>query len=533
MPAPQKARQEPTKVRQEPTKAGLLTATSAVTIVLFILLVVFARVLKDAGLLSTFRYIVFLACGLVFAQVVFFFKKESQAGVEYKTKNVAVKLGGQAAMAALVVVGNYWLVPKEDPPLLPQGLFGYVVHGTDLEEPVKRAKLIIYGGPETQTSDSGAFRLEKIIIQNQPQTAGDPITFHVSDWVIFDPYIGERGRMYLPKPSTEPIKLRVLRRSDPAFLSGSSVEKILGHKAFLFETKSRLKGPNRRAELPRALAKEWATFLDARALEIGFQPDQLKSAVSGWTRKWSLSDETDYRKGLAALYHGDLPVAQRYFSSALNKANGDVQITVATAYTEYQMGNYSESARLLAQYKKDPVLNNDLTIVEDPTNQINRQDQDNQPGQKNQGTKKDTIQTPPGPPTPAPDPEAIYKADLDKRARQIVQAMATGNFKIVTDTYTDGLGRYISNKRQMPLPDALSSTWQANINSFGPFEGIDSVQVETNRDPVVALVTCNLQRGKVNVEIVFEPRPSHKTCNLWLQPAPGRQWTPERATNCL
>ena len=114
MPATKTAPQQPSKSSQGPTKARLLTATTAVTVVLFILLVVFAQVLKDAGLLSMFRYIVFLACGLVFAQVVFFFKKESEAEVRYKTKNVVVKLGGQAAMAALVVAGNYWLVPKED-----------------------------------------------------------------------------------------------------------------------------------------------------------------------------------------------------------------------------------------------------------------------------------------------------------------------------------------------------------------------------------------------------------------------------------
>jgi hypothetical protein len=499
LPAPKKALQEATRSRQEPTKARLLTATTAVTVVLFILLVVFARVLKDAGLLSMFRYIVFLACGLVFAQVVFFFKRESEAEVKYKTKNVAVKLGGQAAMAALVVVGNYWLVPKEDPPLMPQGLFGYVVHGTDLEEPVRRTKIGIYGGPESETSDSGAFRIEKIVIQNQPQTAGDPITFNVSDWVVFDPYVGERGRMYLPKPSTEPIKLRVLKQGDPAFLSGSSVEKMLGHKTFLFETARKLNGSHQRADSQLTVA-EWNRFLEARALEIGFAPDKLKTAVRGWTSKWTVTEETDYRKGLAALYNNDLIRAQRYFSSALNNAKGDLQVTVAAAYTEYQIGNYAESSRLLTPLQKDPVLKKDLAIVKGPHNQSDLERPDN---------------------------------PLEQRTREIVRLMATGNFKAITETYTEGLASYISAKRQMPLPEALGSTWQGLTDRLGPFQKIEGVQVELNRDPVVALAVSKFLNGEVNVEIVFERPPSYKICNLYLQPAPTRMWSPERASNCL
>jgi hypothetical protein len=526
LPATKKAPQQPSNPPQGPTKAGLLTATTAVTVVLFILLVVFAHVLKDAGLLSMFRYIVFLACGLVFAQVVFFFKKESEAEVKYKTKNVAIKLGGQAAMAALVVAGTYWLVRDDPPPPLPQGIFGYVVHGTDLEEPVRRAKLIIYGGPETQTSDSGAFSIDKIVVRNQPQTAGDPITFNVSNWIIFDPYLGERGRMYLPKPSTEPIKLRVLKQGDPAFLSGSSIEKILGHKAFLFDARKKSNVPNPRADRAQASAREWNIFLDARAKEIGFRSDQLKAAVSGWTQKWTLGQETDYRKGLAALYHNDLAAARKYLNNALSASKGDVQTSVAAAYTEYQLGNYTEAARLLGPLKKDPLLNEDLTIVKDPANQTNLQEPENPTGR----TTKYIIQAPP---TRTQDPETLYKADLDQRARQLVLAMAAGNFKTVTDTYTDGLGKYISNKRQMPLPDALRSTWQVLIDRFGQFEGIEDPQLELNRNPVVALVICRFQNGRANIEVVFEPKPSHKTCNLFLQQAPGRLWPPEVASNCL
>ena len=60
--------------------------------------------------------------------------------------------------------------------------------------------------------------------------------------------------------------------------------------------------------------------------------------MSGLTQKWTLGQETDYRKGLAALYHDDLAAARKYFNNALSASKGDVQTTVAAAYTEYQLG---------------------------------------------------------------------------------------------------------------------------------------------------------------------------------------------------
>lgn len=486
MPAPQKARQEPSKVRQEPSKARLLTITTAVTLAMFVALVAFAHVLNEAGLLSMFRYIVFLACGLVFAQVAFFFKKESQASLQYKTRNLVVKLGGQAAIAALVVLGNYWFVPKDEQILPPQGIFGYVVHGTNPELPVKETKISIYGGPEAQTSDAGGFKMEKIVIQNQPQTAGDPITFAVNGWVIFDPYIGDRGRMYLPKPGTEPIKLRVLKQGDPAFLSSNSIEKILGHKTFLFENANKSY---------QSKAKAWNVFLNARAHEIGFPPEKLNSAVQDWTKQWAATGGSDYEKGLAALYNNDIVQAQKYFNTALKTGKDDIQVNVAAAYAQYQAGNYTESIRLLTPLQKDPSLKKALTIIKDPENQSYLQSPGNQ---------------------------------LEERTTDFVRSMGAGNFKVITDTYDDALASDILAKRQMPLPEALGSTWQKLITNFGPFQGIDDVQVETRKNSTVALAVARFQNGRANIEFAYELTPSGKLCALWLQQAPSRMMSPGR-----
>ena len=485
MPAPQKA-------RQEPSKARLLTITTVVTLAMFVALVVFAQMLKEAGLLSMFRYIVFLACGLVFAQVAFFFKKESQASLQYKTRNIVVKLGGQAAIAAIVVVGNYWLVPKDEPiPSPPQGIFGYVVHGTNPELPVKKTKILIYGGPEEETSDEGGFKIEKIIIQNQPQTAGDPITFAVNGWVISDPYLGERGRMYLPKPGTEPIKLRVLQQGDPAFLSSNSIEKILSHKTFLFDNADKSF---------KSRVKSWNTFLDARASEIGFSSDKLKAAVQDWTKKWaSDGGGTDYEKGLTALYNNDITKAQQYFNLALKNRKEDIQTNIAAAYTQYQAGNSTESIRLLTPLQQDPKLKKALTVVKDSANQSYLQGPVN---------------------------------EFEERTTNFVRSMAAGDFKNITDTYNEGLARDVSARRQMPLPEALGSRWQSFITNLGPFQGIEDVQVNTGHNSAVALAIVQFRHGKVNIEFAYELPPSQKLCALWFQLAPLRTWPQGQTPDC-
>ena len=58
----------------------------------------------------------------------------------------------------------------------------------------------------------------------------------------------------------------------------------------------------------------------------------------------------------------------------------------------------------------------------------------------------------------------------------------------------------------MAPPDALRSTWQGLIDRLGPYERIEDVQLELNRNPVVALVICGFQNGKANIEVVFEPK---------------------------
>src|SRR5216684_697129 len=95
--------------------------------------------------------------------------------------------------------------------------------------PVGGATVSILGGPRSDTRKTGEF-----VIQDIPPElkVGFPVTFVVSGWIIEDPINGDRGRTYFPDPSAEPIKIRVMKPGDAAFLKGPSIEKMLGQRAY-------------------------------------------------------------------------------------------------------------------------------------------------------------------------------------------------------------------------------------------------------------------------------------------------------------
>lgn len=138
-----------------------------------------------------------------------------------------------------------------------------------------------------------------------------------------------------------------------------------------------------------------------------------------------------------------------------------------------------------------------------------------------------------GPPkSSAPIPGASL-TKLEQRANAIVLSMASGNFKAVTEDYTQGLANFVIARRGMPTASALGSTWQSFADRFGAFEKIVAVHEEQGRIPELVLVTGKFTTGEVNIEIVFGPEPARKTCNLRLQVAPKRTWLPGLPTNCM
>lgn len=92
---------------------GIAALMIVIGVGLLILFVLFAPRLVPADILDQFFYIVLLVFGLVCALVLFGVMR-SYARVTYKSAGGAVELGGPAAIAVLVVVGGFWLVPRHD-----------------------------------------------------------------------------------------------------------------------------------------------------------------------------------------------------------------------------------------------------------------------------------------------------------------------------------------------------------------------------------------------------------------------------------
>ncbi len=177
------------KSTQEAAKARVIRSAIITAIILLAFIVLLVRLLP-ANLLNEFpyNYIVLIALGLVSALILSWVMTKNSANVVFKTDRINIALAGPPALAALVIGGGYYLVLRNAPIPLPQGIFGYVTQGHDSGElPVKQASIHIYGGPDAKTSDSGEFSIGNIVVRNRPQTAGDPVTFSVDGWVIWDP----------------------------------------------------------------------------------------------------------------------------------------------------------------------------------------------------------------------------------------------------------------------------------------------------------------------------------------------------------
>src|SRR5713226_2310283 len=98
---------------------------------------------------------------------------------------------------------------------------GFVSDGRSI--PIRRTEIHIHNGPGSTTTDSGDFTIKDLPAHIK---VGSPVTFLVKGWIIDDPYVGSRGRTYLPDPGSESLKIVVRKEGDQAFLSPLSIEKM-------------------------------------------------------------------------------------------------------------------------------------------------------------------------------------------------------------------------------------------------------------------------------------------------------------------
>lgn len=284
---------------------------------------------------------------------------------------------------------------------------GSVHDGND--QGVAQTEVRIDGAGADTTTDSGEFKFPFL----PPLKVGFAVTFRVKGWVIIDPCMRARGRIYLPDPDAETVSITVLRPGDRGLLSGHSIGCIVEEEATHFEAKpasaqsprsslqdemvptfagrGEPEAPGVRTSSPgtaRIVAAayrmdffpspsatlsppgsektppEASSFLASQAKELGFTAEQLTAAMDQWAR----TTEDVYQKGLAALYERRYPEASEFISASIPSPPGRfVERYVPLARAEYEQGHYTAAEsglrKVLAIHEDDPVILNLLGLV--------------------------------------------------------------------------------------------------------------------------------------------------------------------------
>jgi len=276
------------------------------------------------------------------------------------------------------------------------------------DQPVSHAEVDIDGIGLGAATDKGAFSFDV-----PPFKVGFPYTFHVAGWVIVDPCVLARGRLYLPDPDAEKVALRVARPGDSRLLSANSIGCLVEEKASRFEPKrNQAAGPH--SELPHArppiFAQQitpgdsariagrasqvrlvqaayhpgpWAhctpiqdpsqgrkgtigdESLGRQAKDLGFTTEQLQSAID----RWRETATDPYQRGLVSFNAGRYAEASDYILQSIKSGKGPLEEYVPLGRAEYELGRYTaaESAlrQVLAVHGDDPLILNDLGLVLD------------------------------------------------------------------------------------------------------------------------------------------------------------------------
>jgi len=297
------------------------------------------------------------------------------------------------------------LLPAAPAPSAPQVRHELGTVRTGDDQPVSHAEVDIDGINLGAATDKGAFSLDV-----PPFMIGFPYTFHVTGWVIVDPCVLARGRLYLPDPDAEKVALRVVRPGDSRLLSANSIGCLVEEKASRFEPK-RNQGVGSHSELPRARPSIFAQqippgafamadsarqvrllqaayhvnpsayfapaqdqshdrreatgdkSLGRQAKDLGFTTEQLQSAIE----RWRETATDPYQRGLASFNAGRYAEASDYILQSIKSGKGPLEEYVPLGRAEYELGHYpaAESAlrQVLAVHGDDPLILNDLGLV--------------------------------------------------------------------------------------------------------------------------------------------------------------------------
>ncbi|MFL6313611.1 MAG: tetratricopeptide repeat protein [Terriglobales bacterium] len=371
--------------------------------------------------------------------------------------------------------------------------------------------IIDRGGNSGQTRELCSFDIPDL---KEPIRVGFPVTFRVAGWVINDPYVGTRGRVYLPDPNAESINIYVLKSGDKALLSRPSIEKMLGQRAFFFDTSSPNAGALRGMEssgaaspvrlsqqgfdarlgssqkslayralevvLPFSINVEtdWKAFLAGQAQEIGFPPKVLEDAVQEWVR----DPKTVYEVGLVALYNNDFEQAAARFEESLAKKKDDFQLTISAAYAEYKRGKYEESIKLLrplaAAHPQDPLLRANLDAAQVGLNR--------ETASYSQVPENRTF----------PHSASTSSHSRDDLTRQILQGLERADRAFVIQHFNNALSSSFSDEKMRNVMN--------QINPIGRCDGQILVSTRSVRARQEYVGTDRCQSGRLQARVLFD-----------------------------
>ena len=99
--------------------------------------------------------------------------------------------------------------------------------------------------------------------------------------------------------------------------------------------------------------------------------------------------------------------------------------------------------------------------------------------------------------------------DVTGPGREFVEMLAGGNYAGVFATF-DG-----TMKGAMP-EDKIAEAWQSLEQQVGPFQKIAEVSQKKEQGYDVAYVTCDFEKAKVNVKVVYNA--NKEVSGLWFVP---------------
>jgi len=251
---------------------------------------------------------------------------------------------------------------------------------TDQQKAVPRAIVDVDAeAPSDVTTDSGKFHFPV-----PPLKVGFAYTFSVLNWVVIDPCVLARGRLYLPDPDAEPITIRVLRSQDKRLLSSQTLGCLVKERFARFQASSAVLHPGSafwqrgkqnaamlipasRCEaclqliLYQPMVLDLGVFSGQKAddmtsdeeywsqiaIKFGFTAQELTSALN----KWAATPTDDpYQQGLISLYIGSYSLAAKYLRTSIDTAqNARSEVLVLLARADFEQRLYEQAISDLQQ----------------------------------------------------------------------------------------------------------------------------------------------------------------------------------------